>query len=531
MNVSSIPKEPTLPPPRTARPRRARKGFVLQKPNGLLTPRVQAAGAEHFGIVAIDCAKQRSRYFLADFFGTVLLEPTTLPHTRGDFQAASDRIRQAMQQHHLTDLVVAIERTGTYHRPVQHAFRQAGFETRLVHPFTSKQYRQPADPGNKTDDTDLAAIWRATTHGFGLLEPTWPDAYVTIHLLRRQRRDLVDKTALLQCQIREVLHAAMPGYAECFCHLWDDSPAPLVLARHTTSAEAVRQLGVAGLAQLAQQAGLHCRTETFHKIVTWAQQAPPDAGHTLQRRRSLISLDDDRLAKTQQILELERDLAHHVVATPYILLLAIPGINSITVADLAGELGPMTLYRDANAITGRAGLVPTRYQSDQVDRANGPLRRRGHRRLRAVLMQTADNLARCNHACRAHAEQWTRAGKDPRWVRVKIAKSFSRLAYAIVAGRQLVGHPCCQPRHYVLAKLLAFHTEHGTDLHALRRDLEVAADQLPQKARAAEAEPLQQELDTLAQRRGVQPLATIIPLVLARLAGRVVQSTSESAEP
>ena len=520
-----------MPRLRTARPSRARKGFVLQKPNGLLTPRVQAVGPEHFGIVAIDCAKARSRYFLADFYGRVLLEPTTLPHNRGDFQAGIGRIRQAVQQHDLADLVVAIERTGEYHRPVQHAFRQAGFATRLVHPFTSKQYRQPADPGNKTDDTDLAAIWRATTHGFGLLEPTWPDDYVTIQLLRRHRRDLVDKTTILQCQIREVLHAAMPGYAECFCHLWDDSPAPMLLARATTSAQAVRQAGVAGLEQIAVQAGLHCRADTFHKILAWATQAPPDAGHTADRRRILTSLDDDRRAKNREILELERHLAHQIVHTPYVLLLVIPGINVVTVADLAGELGPITLYLNANAITGRAGLMPTRYQSDQVDCANGPLRRRGHRRLRAVLMQTADNLVHCNHYFQARADQWTRAGKNPRWVRVKVAKIFSRLAYAIVAGRHLFPHPCCQRRHYVIGKLLKFHDEHGTDLVAMRRDLEAAADQLPAKARAVEVEPLQKELDALARRRGPQPLAEIIPLVLARLAGRVVQSKPESAEP
>jgi len=213
---------------------------------------------------------------------------------------------------------------------------------------------------------------------------------------------------------------------------------------------------------------------------------------------------------------------------PYVLLLVIPGIN---VADLAGELGPITLYLNANAITGRAGLMPTRYQSDQVDCANGPLRRRGHRRLRAVLMQTADNLVHCNHYFQARADQWTRAGKNPRWVRVKVAKIFSRLAYAIVAGRHLFPHPCCQRRHYVIGKLLKFHDEHGTDLVAMRRDLEAAADQLPAKARAVEVEPLQKELDALARRRGPQPLAEIIPLVLARLAGRVVQSKPESAEP
>ena len=190
------------------------------------------------------------------------------------------------------------------------------------------------------------------------------------------------------------------------------------------------------------------------------------------------------------------------------------------------------MYVNANAITGRAGLMPSRYQSDQVDCANGPLRRRGNRRLRAVLMQTADNLVQCNHYFHARADQWTRAGKDARWVRVKVAKIFSRLAFAMVAGEQLFPHPCCQKRHYIIGKLLSFHSGHGTELQAMRHDLEVAAAQLPAKQRALEAEPLQKQLDDLANRRGPQPLAEIIPLVLARLAGRVVQSTpSESAGP
>jgi transposase len=515
-----------MPRPRSARPAKARKTFVLQKPNGQLTPRVQAVGPEHFGIVAIDCPKARSRYFLADFYGRTLLEPTTLNHSRGDFHAAIDRLRQACQQHDLRDLVVLIERTGEYHRPVQRAFRAADFDVRLVHPFTSKQYRQPADPDNKTDDTDLAAIFRAGTNGFGLLEPTWPDNYLSLQLLRRHRRDLVEKTSMLRCQIREVLHAAMPGYAECFCHLWE-SPAPMVLARHTTSAEAVRQAGVQGLQAIAAAAQIHCRRDTFHKVLAWAEQAPPAHPQPLLQRRILTGLDDDRLAKTQQILELERDLAHLIVTTPYALLLAIPGINIVTVADLAGELGPIALYPDANNITGRAGLVPSRYQSDQVDLSNGPLRRRGNRRLRAVLMQTADNLVQCNGYFRARAERWTRLGKNPKWVRVKIAKIVSRLVFAIVAGQQLFRHPCCQPRHYVLGKLLEFHTEHHTLPEQMRQDLAALVDQLPTKTRTQEAQPLRQQLDELAnRRRGPQPLANIIPFVLARLGVDVVQSQS-----
>jgi predicted nucleic acid-binding Zn ribbon protein len=243
----------------------------------------------------------------------------------------------------------------------------------------------------------------------------------------------------------------------------------------------------------------------------------------------LETLDDDRLAKTQQITVLERSLASLVVRTPYLLLLALPGINIVTVADLAGELGPIAHYASANNLTGRAGLMPMRYQSDAVDRANGPLRRRANRRLRAVLMQTADNLIQCNHYFQARADAWKRAGKDARWIRVKVAKKFSRLAFAMVAGGQLFAHEACLQRHHLLGKILEFHMEHQTPAKQLHEDLDAAVAQIPRRACRPSASTLQAELDRLANRRGPQPLADILPLVLARLLGRAVKSKPEDA--
>lgn len=507
-----------------------RKPYLLQKPNGELAPRVRQVGPEHFGILAIDGAKKGSRTMLANFFGEVLLPPEPLPHTQGDLRAALQRLRQAMRRHDLRDLVVAIESTGEYHRPVQRAYRDAGFETRLVHPFTSNQYRQPADPSNKTDDTDLAAIFRATTQGFGLLDPIWPDLYYTLRLFRRHRRDLVDKKAQLHCQIREVLHAVLPGYAECFSHLWESEVA-LVLARRFPSPQALLQAGFNGLQAVLQQSGNRFRRDTLHTVLAWAQQAPP--AHPLSQVHQLLlsNLDDDRLAKAAQINALERRLAHLAVQTPYARLLALPGINLVTVADLAGELGPIVLYLNANAITGRAGLMPSRYQSDQVDHADGPLRRRGQRRLRGVLLQTADNLIRHNHYYKARAALWQRQRKAPCWVHVKVAKMFSRLAYAVVAGGHLFPHPCLQQRHYILGKIMEFHADHQTPPHETRQDLEKVLEQLSPKTRAEEAVELQKQLETLSKKRGPQPLADILPIVLARLGEMAVQSESEGADP
>ena len=75
-----------------------------------------------------------------------------------------------------------------------------------------------------------------------------------------------------------------------------------------------------------------------------------------------------------------------LVQTPYVLLMGILGINVVSAAEFAGEMGPIEHYVKARAITGRAGLFPSRYQSDQVDRCNGPLVGCQPRLRRAILM-------------------------------------------------------------------------------------------------------------------------------------------------
>ena len=153
----------------------------LGKPRGVLHPRVQQVGPEHFGIVCCDCHKDSSKLLLADFYGNVLIPPTVVAHNRPELDAAVNRIRDTFTTHNIRDGLVAIERTGRYHRLVQRTFAAAGFETRILHPFVTKQYRQPVDPANKTDDTDLAAIHRATVTGCALLEASRDEAWTTLH--------------------------------------------------------------------------------------------------------------------------------------------------------------------------------------------------------------------------------------------------------------------------------------------------------------------------------------------------------------
>jgi transposase len=529
------------------RSRRQNQAVHLGKPHGVIAPRVQAVGPEHFGILAVDPAKARSYTMLADFYGRVLIPVAVVDHTQLGFQKAIAELRQAITTHGLRDLVVAVEQTGAYHRPIQHAYAAAGFETRVVHPSISRHFREAGAYDNKTDPTDLEGIFRAAINGFGLLQPTWDPTYTALQLLARHRRDLVCKSSLLRCQILEHLEACLPGYAKCFDDVFITKIALIVSKRYATPA-AVAAAGLEGLTQLARLARVQVHSRTLLKILGWAQNAPAPDRDAALHQRLLGTLDDDRINKSKMIQSVERDLVALLVQTPYVRLLALAGINVALASEFAGEAGPLVHYATARVITGRAGLYPRRYQSDEVDLASGRLARRGNRRLRQALLLAADTLTRCNDHFRVLTAKWRDQGKDPRDVPVRVAGRFARIAFQMVTGTAGFDHPACQEPSYVMNKLVQFHKNHSIDEDIRRTNLERATAQLP-PALAARQHPAvnaprkaagggqgrgstaRQQPPSDATRpptgsgsgRGPKPLSTILPEVLKRLGGDAAQ--------
>lgn len=498
----------------------------LQKPSGVIGPRVAKVGGEKFAIVCVDPAKHRSEWMMADYFGNILIERQTLEHRAAFFKLAVAQIREAQQEHDIQDMIVVVERTGNYHLAPKRAFAKAGFETRVIHPFATKQYRVPADPGIKTDGTDLNAQHRAAAAGFGLreLEPESP--YRELQLRARHRRNLVEKAASMRCQIREHLHLALPGFSTLFDHLFDHKSA-MAIARRCASPAVALQLGSSGLGQHLRENMVRSQERTIDKVLAWASQAACDTIEDGTLHHAIWTDLEELYQRFQQRIGLhERELAGDLVKTPYIRLLAIPGINVVSAAELAGEMGPITRYANANAITGRCGLYPSRYQSDQTDKDRGPIVRQANRRIRCALMRIADNLV-CHCAYYRGLAELDRARKvDERAIRVKIAKKFSRLGFACVAGDEPMKHPAVQQPDSIIEKLREFHRVHETPMNQVLADLKAAVEQLPYHTRNREAEVVAEVLrQNATRRRGVVAIGMLLPAVLAQLEIKTTQET------
>ena len=84
----------------------SKKRFI-GKPAGQIQERVQAVGPEHFGVVAVDCAKRRSKWMLCNFFGKVIIEPTSVQHTSRGLRAMTQLVTETWKAEGLTDMIVA----------------------------------------------------------------------------------------------------------------------------------------------------------------------------------------------------------------------------------------------------------------------------------------------------------------------------------------------------------------------------------------------------------------------------------------
>ena len=86
-----------------------RKRQNLQKPSGVIGPRVKKVGGAGFAIVCVDPAKNRSEWMMADYYGNLLIQRQTLEHQAAFFKLAVAQIRQAQQQHNIQDLIVVVQ--------------------------------------------------------------------------------------------------------------------------------------------------------------------------------------------------------------------------------------------------------------------------------------------------------------------------------------------------------------------------------------------------------------------------------------
>lgn len=448
--------------------------------NNSLATRMRKVGPDHFGLLLVDSGKEHYTVRLTNFYGDILWEPEPVPCRKGALEKLIADARNQMGEHGLVESVVGIERTGRWHEPIKQMLK-TNWPVKMVHPFTTKQLRQPASPGIKTDKVDLTAMQRAMVCGYGLDDPEVPLLWLELRELSRYRADLVGTRASLKAQCKCRMEALIPGYTSLFEDFWK-SAAPAALIEAYPSARKMLRAPAEKMVRKLAKAGTTCQRSTAERARLWAAQAAPaDPVGEL----NAIMLHDSLGRVRQQsacAVRYEVRLMERLVRTPLVLLLTITGVNVVSAAGFGSEMGPHENYANGRNVTGRAGLFPSRYQSDETDRS-GPIVRAGRNaRLRHAILVIAHNLLTRNPYVRA----WKALPAHRRWggktAEVAVGNKFVRIMFRMLREGAVFEHPQAGRQDSAICKLLAFGRERKLTEEQLYDLAAQALDQLPDNA-------------------------------------------------
>ena len=460
--------------------------LVLKRGGDSLRRKAQKLGGERIGVVAVDVAKERVSAMVTDFFGNVLVPPENFPVTAAGLALLEQRIVAAGREHALKHIVIGLEQTGRLHEPVRRVLQQR-WEVTLIHPLVTHHLRQGISPSVKTDGIDMDALFRAVAGCYGSPVRTLPVACERWRAVHRVREQIVDERTALKLRMHERLHAVLPGFATQFENLWS-SPTAMAILAGFDGPDGIRRLGEQGLKRWLRERGAVCTLAKAAALLAWAGNAvPPAAAATTEA--AILQADLKHLAMLNQRIETyERQSLEFLVQTPFVLLLGVLGISNVLGSGLGAEAGPMSFYPTARNLSGRAGLYPRRYQSDQTD-LQGPMAQ-GEPFLRDVLLKIGRCLTWPRGAFSAWGESRRAAGLCEKQIAAAMANRFCGIAHAMLLRGQTFKHPAAREPVSILGKLLNVAADLGIDGVAATALAMEAATRIPLQSRPLEISEL-----------------------------------------
>ena len=357
---------------------------------------------EHTLVVGVDIAKHKQ-------WGCILDGLTELPigsafafqNTRDGFGRLLGQIAKAQEKTGATRVLVAMEPSGHYWKPLAAFLRQAGLKVVTVNPFHVKRAKEFDDNSpTKNDQKDAWVIARRANDG-DFFDPYLPEGvYADLRALVQARQQHRVKLNQALNQLQALLDEYFPEFMTVFADPLGKA-AVYLLQNHPFPTD-VLALSVEQLT-VELRAASNCRVGL--KRAMRIQEAARESigvkeGLTAARIRLRQHLEEVAFWHSQ-MAETEAAMAKGLQETglaPY--LLSVPGVGVVTAAGLLGEAGDLERYEDWRQLRKLAGYNLAENSSGQ-QHSKTHITKRGRPGLRSLLYQAALSLVAKNREFKA----------------------------------------------------------------------------------------------------------------------------------
>ena len=306
----------------------------------------------------------------------------------------------------------------------------------MVNPFSVKKIKELDDNSpKKTDSKDPKTIAKLVVDGRYSI-PYMPEGiYAEIRDLVYSRDRIMKQHNISANRIQRWLAIHFPEYLGLYTRF--DAISGLAVLEKAPLPKEVIALGVNGIRKIWHDKKMRGRGVTEDRAKTLVEVAHNSVGLDggIGMKSELYMLLEEHRLWTSQLEAVNKVLEEMILKVPYVeKLLAIKGVESITIAGFIAEVGDIRRFDSPKQIQKYAGLELVENSSGK-HKERTRISKRGRRKLRKILYQVMVPLLARNKEFRGIYDYYVTRVKNPlkrRQAMVAVSCKLIRVFYAVL---------------------------------------------------------------------------------------------------
>ena len=377
----------------------------------------------------VDIAKADHVIGAVDETGAEVARPMGFKNSEAGFERCVAWLESVAESE--DDVFVGMEATGHYWMACFAYLTNKGYRVCVVNPMQVHAMRKLKSlSGVKNDRIDSWLIAETLRQGDYDETRLATDEVQALKQLTRYHQGLKQELATVKTQAICVLDSYFPEYAGLFSDIFGAASLK-VLAECPTPSEVDRK-----------------RASTIAKLISEGSRGRLGAGKAAQIKAAAkssigIKLGEDAASfqlKTmvsqveflnQTIAKVEKETAA-LLAKVEPNITTIPGVSTVTGAQIVAEIGDVKRFRNAASIVKYAGLNSGVDESGQFSAKGVPITKHGSPYLRRSLWLAANRARQHDDRLRGFYEKKRREGKPHRVAVTAVARKLCHIVYAVM---------------------------------------------------------------------------------------------------
>lgn len=348
-------------------------------------------------IVGVDIAKETQWARFIDYRGLELGKALKFKNDKNGFESILTSIEAICKNRGFNDVIVGMEPTGHYWKPLANYLIMHGITVVMVNPYHTKRAKELDDNSpTKNDKKDALTIAKLIKDGryYEVYMPQ--DLFAELRVLTNSRVSLMKRYNALKNTITAVLDEYFPEIVTVFKNPLKGKAAMQIL-KTCPFPSLILELGVEGvLAEIKKAVKKTVGRKKAQQLIGTAKNSIGVSYGIVSAKLKLGLMIEELELLEKQLEQLETAMEKALAKTGYgEIILGIPGIGVVTAASFLGEIGDPMRFDHPRQISKMAGYNLIEDSSGK-SKSGTVISKRGRKNLRSVLYQIALTMVAVN---------------------------------------------------------------------------------------------------------------------------------------